>query len=116
MTEITITLPDKLAAQIGGAKIWMPTIMEIALTGFRTKTAESASDLVKFLEKNPSPDEVLSYHASKKSHDRLYRLKALSEAALLSSEERNELRELEKLEHLVVMLKAQAGKILNKKS
>lgn len=113
MTEITITLPDKLAAQIGGAKVWLPTIMEIAMAGFRTKAAESASALVKFLEKNPLPQDVLLYHASKKSHDRLHRLMALHEANLLSGEERTELRELEKLEHIVVMLKAQARKILN---
>ena len=112
MTEITINLPDKLAAQIGGAKVWLPTIMEIALAGFRTKAAESAAALVKFLEKNPLPQDVLLYRASQKSHDRLYRLMALHEANILSAEERKELRELEKLEHIVVMLKAQARKIL----
>ena len=116
MAEVMMNLPDALAARVSSAGVWLPTIMEIAMSGFRTKAAESASDLVGFLEKNPVPEKVLQYHASKKSHDRLYRLAALSEADLLSSEERNELRELEKLEHIVVMLKAQAGKILKGKS
>lgn len=116
MTEITINLPDKLAAQIGGAKVWLPTIMEIALVGFRTKAAESASDLIGFLEKNPLPQEVLLYHASKKSHDRLSRLMALHQANILSAEERKELRELEKLEHIVVTLKAGARKVLQQKT
>ena len=92
------------------------TIIELSLVGFRTRTVEAVSDLINFLEKNPPPQTVLQYHASTKSEERLYRLMALSEAGVLSAKEKAELAELEKLEHIVVMLKAKARKILKKKS
>jgi hypothetical protein len=112
MTELTITVPDGLANQLKAAGVWLPTIIELALAGFRSAAAEPASDLIGFLEKNPSPQDVLSYRASEKSHERLNRLMTLREADLLSPEELTELQELEKLEHIVVMLKSNAGKIL----
>ncbi|MEZ5429217.1 MAG: hypothetical protein R2747_23420 [Pyrinomonadaceae bacterium] len=112
MVEVTVQLPESLANRIKPLGVWMPALMEIALAGFRTRAAQVAADLIGFLEKNPLPKDVLLYRASKKSNDRLNRLMALSEAGVLSAEEKCELRELEKLEHIVVMLKAQAGRIL----
>lgn len=112
MVEVTVQLPDRLANRVKPLSAWVPTIMELALVGFRTKAAQSAADLVGFLEKNPLPKDVLDYRASKKSNERLYRLMALSEAGVLSAEEKKELQELEKLEHIVVLLKAHAGKML----
>ena len=112
MVEMTVQVPEKLAARIGASGAWLPTIFELGLTLFRTKASVTAMELVSFLETNPLPEKVLAYHASRRSHLRLERLLALNEANLLSEKENQELDELEKIEHLVVMLKAQAAKQL----
>lgn len=112
MVEMTVQIPESLAARIGAAGAWLPTLIELGLSVFRTKAALTAAELISFLETNPSPQAVLKYHASRRSHLRLKRLTTLNEADLLTGKEEQELDELEKIEHLVVMLKAQAAKQL----
>ncbi len=112
MVEMTVQIPEKLAARIGASGVWLPTIFELGLTLFRTKAALTATELVSFLETNPSPQDVLTYHASRRSHLRLERLLTLNEANLLTEKEKQELDEFENIKHLVVMLKAQAAKQL----
>jgi hypothetical protein len=70
----------------------------------------TATELLEFLLRNPTPKQFLNYHVSDRAQLRLRRLLALNESGLLSEEERLELDELERLEHLVIMLKAQIAK------
>ena len=73
----------------------------------KTPAAEMSAEIIDFLLRNPTQDEVLTYHASDRAQRRLQRLLALNEAGLLSEAEQEELAELDKLEHIVIMLKAQ---------
>ena len=75
----------------------------------KTPAAEMSSEIIDFLLRNPTLDEVMTYHASDRAQRRLQRLLALNEAGLLSEEEHAELAELDKLEHIVIMLKAQVA-------
>ena len=75
----------------------------------KTPAAEMSSEIIDFLLRNPTLDEVLTYHASDRAQRRLQRLLALNEAGLLSEEEHAELAELDRLEHIVIMLKAQVA-------
>lgn len=110
MVEITMQLPEKLAARIGASGAWFPTIIELGLSSFRTRAALTAAELQSFLEANPLPEDVLAFRASPRSQLRLEKLLALNKTNLLSEKEELELDELEKIEHAVVMLKAQAAK------
>lgn len=110
MVELTVQVPEKLAARIRVTGVWFPTIIELGLSSFRTEAALTAVELRTFLEGNPSANDVLSFRASPRSHKRLQRLLTLNKANLLSEEEERELDEFEKIEHWVVMLKAQASK------
>ncbi|MDE0182862.1 MAG: hypothetical protein OXL39_16055 [Caldilineaceae bacterium] len=49
----------------------------------------------------------MDYHVSEERQNRLQRLLTLSGTGLLSSKEQQELDELEEVEHLFVMLKAE---------
>ena len=110
MTELTVQVPDALAMRIQGFGAWFSQILELSLLDFRTKARESVADLVKFLERNPTPQEVLQYQAAEKLQRRLGRLLALHKDGLLSVTENLELDELEQLEHIVIMLKAKVVK------
>ncbi len=107
MIQVTIQLPDNLAKKVQSMHQWMPSILEISLLGLRTEAAATAADLIGFLCSNPSPQEVMDYHVSEERQNRLERLLTLSGTGLLSSKEQQELDELEEVEHLFVMLKAE---------
>jgi hypothetical protein len=107
MVQLTMQLPEDLAVRVQPMSQWLPTILRISLMGFRTTAISAATELVNFLTLNPTPQEFLSYHVSVNSQERLQRLLTLNEAGLLAEAERNELDELEKLEHLVITLKTQ---------
>jgi hypothetical protein len=90
----------------------LPAVLELGLLGCRTRAAATAVELMEFLVRNPSPREALDFHVSEVSQERTRRLLALNQAGLLGEEERQELDELDKLEHFVVMLKARLGREL----
>ena len=109
MVQITMQLPDPLARQVLPARRWLPAVLELSLARLKTPAAEMSSEIIDFLLRNPTLDEVLTYHASDRAQRRLQRLLALNEAGLLSEEEHAELAELDRLEHIVIMLKAQVA-------
>ncbi len=107
MVQLTVQLSEDLAARVQPLGVYLSTVLELALTGFRTQAAATASDLVNFLVRQPPPQSVLDYHVSEDRQGRTRRLLALNEVGLLSGEEDEELTELAKLEHVVVQLKAE---------
>lgn len=112
MTRLNLEVSDELAARIRPLGAWLSVVLELSLAGFKTLAAATAAELIEFLSREPSPQEVLAYHASERAQERLRRLLALNQAGLLGESEHHELDELERLEHIVVMLKAQAAERL----
>ncbi|MFZ5820371.1 MAG: hypothetical protein ACOYYJ_10750 [Chloroflexota bacterium] len=108
MVEMTMRVPDDLAPKLHRMNRWLPTVLELSLAGFKTPVAQTVAELIGFLAKGPSPKQVSEYKVSKRSQQRLRRLLALNQSNLLSPEEQAELDEIETLEHLVTLLKAQA--------
>ncbi len=107
MTRITMQLPDQLAGQLLPARRWLPVVLELSLARLRTPAAETSAEIVDFLLSNPTHSEVLAYHASERAQRRLQRLLVLNEAGLLGEMEQDELTELERIEHILILLKAQ---------
>jgi len=115
MVQLTMQVSDELAKQIQPIGSWLPTIIELSLIGFKTLATATATEVIQFLSKAPSPQDVLNYHVSKQAQERLQRLLALNEAGMLSETEQLELDELQRIEHIVIMLKAQvAAQLLEK--
>ena len=96
-----------LAKRIQPIRYWLPTILEIVLVGFKTPATKTASQIIRFLSTNPSQQEVLSYQVSKRAQARLGRLLILNEAGMVGEMEQLELDELQKIEHIMIMLKTQ---------
>ena len=112
MVQLTMQVPDELAKRIQPIRSWLPTILELSLVGFRTLATETATETIQFLLTNPSPQEVLNYHASERAQQRLQRWLALNEAGLLGETEQLELDELQRIEHTLIMLKAHLARQL----
>ena len=109
MVELTLQLPEELAERIGRSGRWAPAILGLSLDGYGTRAAAVANEVIAFLSTNPSTAAVLDYHVSDAAQGRLRRLLTLSEAGMTSQQEQAELDELERIEHLIVLLKAQVA-------
>ena len=112
MFEVTMQVPDRLAQRLRPMSPWLSTLLELSLVRFKTKAVQTASEIITFLSTGPSLDEVAACTVSERAQQRLRRLLALNEAGLLSLEEQAELDEVEQIEHIMIMLKAQARKQL----
>lgn len=109
MIQMTMQVPDDLARRIEPIGSWLPTIIELSLVGFKTVAIAAVTEVIQFLAQNPSPQKVIAYHISEQAQSRLQRLLVLNESGILSEDEQLELDELERLEHIIVMLKAQVA-------
>jgi len=116
MVQMTMKVPEELAKRLRPIRSWLPTVLELSLVGFKTLATQTASEIIAFLSTNPTPQEVLDYHASERSQTRMQQLLTLHKEGLLGKSEQLELDELEKIEHILIMLKAQVAEQLQKKS
>jgi hypothetical protein len=107
MVQMTMQVSEELAQRLRPLGSWLPTVLELSLIGFRTVAAATASEVIEFLSHNPTPQDVLAYHVSERAQIRLQRLLALNAAGMLGEEERLELDEVQRVEHLLILLKAQ---------
>ncbi len=110
MVPMTVQLSDETADRCKAVGPWLSAIIELSLAGFKTPAAAAAAEVIEFLFTNPAPDELAAFHVSEEAQSRLQRLLALNEAGFLSLPEQDELDELQRLEHLIVMLKIDAAK------
>ncbi|GAB4434415.1 MAG: hypothetical protein Kow0031_16140 [Anaerolineae bacterium] len=108
MVEITMKVHDNLAQRLQPMYRWLPAVLELSLVGFRTPATQTASEIIEFLAAGPSPGEVLAYNVSDRAQERLRRLLAINQAGLASEEEQAELDEIGRIEHIMILLKAQA--------
>jgi len=117
MTEITMQMPDALAARIGASGAWFPTIIELGMTNFRNlKPMEAKAELVEFLSESPTPQQVLDYYISDKNQKRLDYLLDLNGESEINERQREELSEWTRLNHISILLKTRAAKLLKNKS
>jgi hypothetical protein len=116
MVEVTMQVPEALAERLRSAGTWLPVVLELGLTGFRTVAAATASEVVEFLSRNPTPEEVLDYRVSDQAQARLRRLLALNAAGLLGEPEQRELDELQRIEHIFIMLRAEITERMRQRS
>ena len=110
MVRMTVQISDELAERCKAAGPWLSTVIELSLSGFKTPASATASEVVNFLCQNPCLEEIATFHVSESAQNRLRRLLALNEAGLISVSEKEELDELHKLEHMIIMLKVRAAK------
>ena len=116
MVQITMQVTERLAQQLEPMSDWLPTILEHSLIRFKTPAVQTASEIMDFLASSPTPVDLLNYHVSDRAQERLQRLLAINQAGLASAEEQSELDEISQIEHIIIMLKAQAHEQTSKKN
>lgn len=112
MVQMTMQVSEELAERLRPIGSWLPTVLELSLVGFKTVAAATATEVIQFLSQEPTPQDVFDYHVSERAQARLQRLLALNAAGMLGEAEQLELDEMQRIEHIIIMLKAQiAGQV-----
>jgi hypothetical protein len=81
-------------------------IADLSQLDFRTPAATTVSKIIEFLNGNPTPEEIFQYHVSERAQERLRCLLMHNRFGSLQDIEELELDEIEKLQHLFFMFKA----------
>lgn len=105
MATITIDVPDELSTQLEQVRERLPELLALSLQQ-PAVPAHIYRTLVDFLARKPTHTEVLAFRPTPAMQERLAILLERSHAQHLTPSEQQELDEFERIEHLVIMLKA----------
>ena len=106
MPKITIEVSEELSqqiAQIGNERL--PELLALSLQQPAIPT-QVYQYILNFLASNPTPQQIAEFKPTEEMQDRLRTLLALSKAGDINPRELKELDEYERIEHLIMMIKA----------
>lgn len=122
MAELTIHIPDELLSRLKPLQNRLPELLwrllDIANLPTNSKaTAKTDStdipavyqEVLDFLIKRPTPEEIIAFKVSPIAQTRLSELLEKNRSATLSPMELAELDVYEQLEHMMILLKARAS-------
>ena len=105
MTTITIEVPDELSELIAQVGDRLPELLAQSLQQ-PALPAHIYRYILDFLASNPSAEEIAGFKPTPEMAERLRTLIAHEQAGDIAAVEKAELEEYEKLEHLMIMIKA----------
>ena len=105
MPKITIEVPEELSEQIAQVGDRLPELLALSLQQ-PALPAHIYRYILNFIASNPTPQEIAAFKPTPEMQKRLRTLVSRSQAGELTAQERIELDEYERIEHLVIMLKA----------
>lgn len=107
MRTITLDVPDELADQLAQMRDRLPELLALSLQQ-PAVPAHVYRAILTFLASGPTPAQIAAFSPSPEVQQRLRTLLERSQAGVLTSTEQAELDELERIEHIVVMMKTGA--------
>lgn len=123
MAELTIQISDELAQRLKPLQNRLPELLWQLLDVVNLQTTSEPivktgvvdipavyQEVIDFLIKRPTPEEIIVFKVSPKAQTRLEVLLAKNRSATISPMELAELDVYEQLEHLMILLKARALK------
>ena len=106
--QLTIDIPDDLARQLEPEREHLAEIIRRGLRGPAPGAESAVEEVIQFLARRPSPEEIVAFHASGKSQGRLRELLERNREGLLTDAEEAELDTMTSLNHLFAHIKLQA--------
>ncbi|MBD2628110.1 hypothetical protein [Trichormus variabilis] len=106
MPKITLEISEELSQQI--AQIGIDSLPELLALSLQQPLIPTTiyKYILNFLASNPTPEQIAEFKPTPEMQDRLSTLIARSQAGTLTPTESKELDEYERIEHLIVMIKA----------
>jgi hypothetical protein len=105
VAKITLEVPDELSEQLAQLGERLPELLALSLQQ-PPLPARIYRYILDFLASQPTPEQILAFRPTLEMQERLKTLLARSKAGELTPTEQKELDEYERIEHLIVMLKA----------
>ncbi|NJO93185.1 MAG: hypothetical protein HC820_00305 [Hydrococcus sp. RM1_1_31] len=105
MAKITLEVSDALSEQLAQVGDRLPELLALSLQQ-PPLPAHIYHYILDFLTSQPTPEQILAFRPTLEMQERLKTLLARSKAEELTPTEQRELDEYERIEHLIVMLKA----------
>ncbi len=112
MVTITIEVPDELSELIAEAGDRLPELLTHSLQQ-PTLPAHVYRYVLDFLASNPPVEEIAAFGPTPEMTERLRTLLARESANEITPREKAEIDEYERLEHLIIMIKARNLHYLN---
>ncbi|MDP6353463.1 MAG: hypothetical protein QF473_00065 [Planctomycetota bacterium] len=109
--EITLDLPENLAAELHPVEEQLPKILELGLREWNASGSsefEGVSDVLEVLAGLPEPEEILALRPSEKFQNRISSMLEKNRAEGLNATEEREWQAYQFIEHLVRIAKAKA--------
>ncbi len=126
MAELTIHIPDELAARLELLRDRLPellsqllktepeTVPSLAIaTASLAEVPQAYLEVLDFLMTRPTPSEILAFKVSAEAQERLRSLLNKNQAGNLNTSEVAELDVYEQLEHLMILMKTRAIAAVN---
>jgi hypothetical protein len=104
--QLTIQIPDEQARKLGMAQGELEQLLARLLNQLPRLTL--VEEIIEFLGRGPHPREIVAFHASEQSQQRIRELLDRNRAGTLAPEEEAELDAIESLNHLFALIKARA--------
>ncbi|MEQ8973570.1 MAG: hypothetical protein RIE73_24665 [Coleofasciculus sp. C1-SOL-03] len=105
MAKITLEVPDDLKEQLVQVGDRLPELLALSLQQ-PPLPAHIYHYILNFLASQPTPEAILAFRPTPEMQTRLKTLLVRSKAGELTPSEQQELDEYERIEHIIVMLKA----------
>ena len=105
MPRITIEVPEELSKQLAQVGDRLPELLRLSLQQ-PALPAHIYRYILNFLASSPTPSQIAAFGPTPEMQERLRTLLAREQAGEITEAERMELDEYERIEHLVIMLKA----------
>jgi len=110
--QVTIDLPDQLARRLEAQRARLEDIIERGLQQQRDGTSPHWREVIEFLASGPRPEEIVEFRPSEVHVDRSRELLYKNRESQLTEAEEAELDQMEHINHLMTLLKAEARKFL----
>lgn len=105
MPLITVEVPEELSEQLKQIGDRLPELLALSLQQ-PALPAHIYRYILDFLASNPTPQQIAAFGPTSEMQDRLRTLLTRERSGELTTTERVEFDEYERIEHLVIMIKA----------
>jgi len=110
MVDLTlqVTVPDDLARRLQAAQERLPEILELGLRELTPLESRVYGEVLDFLSRGVPSEQIAAFRPSAAQQARVRQLLEKNSSGTLSERESAELDLYERLEHMMIMLKARA--------
>ncbi|WP_373481016.1 hypothetical protein [Geminocystis sp.] len=105
MAKITLEVPDELSEQLLQIGDQLPELLALSLQQ-PLLPAKIYHYILDFLASKPTTEQIVAFRPTAQMQERLNSVLTRSKTGELTSTEKQELDEYERIEHLIIMLKA----------